>query len=120
MAEPDFPEAEYQIVGIVKDMKYAGLREEIQPQCFAAASQFPPLPDWAGVFICSSLPPQALISAAREKIDRVNPEIKANFSVFQKDIDHSLVREKMMALLSGFFGVLAALLTAIGLYGVIS
>lgn len=72
---------------------------------------------------CSSilhLSPPALISAVREKIDRVNPEIKTNFSVFQKDIDHSLVREKMMALLSGIFGGLAALLTAIGLCGVIS
>jgi len=120
VTETDFPEAEYEIVGVVKDTKYAGLREEIQPQCFAAASQFPPVSDWSGVFIHSSLSPPALISAVREKIDRVNPEIKTNFSVFQKDIDHSLVREKMMALLSGIFGGLAALLTAIGLYGVIS
>lgn len=67
VAEPDFPEAEYEIVGIVKDTKYAGLREEIQPQCFASASQFPALPDWSGVFIRSSSSPAALISAVPRK-----------------------------------------------------
>jgi hypothetical protein len=40
--------------------------------------------------------------------------------MFQKDIENGLMRERIMAMLSGFFGALAALLTIIGLYGVIS
>ena len=42
------------------------------------------------------------------------------FHVFQTDIENGLTRERVMALLSGFFGALAALLAMIGLYGVIS
>jgi ABC-type antimicrobial peptide transport system permease subunit len=118
--EPDYPSTEYEIVGIVKDTKYAGLREEIQPQCFAPASQFPPVPDWTVVFLRSSAPPSALISAVQEKLRRVNPEIVADFDVFQRDIDNGLVRERLMAMLSGFFGLLALLLAMIGLYGVVS
>ena len=42
------------------------------------------------------------------------------FSDFQARIRDGLVRERLMAMLSGFFGLLAALLTMVGLYGVIS
>jgi len=42
------------------------------------------------------------------------------FSDFQTRIRDGLVRERLMAMLSGFFGLLAALLTMVGLYGVIS
>lgn len=38
LAEPNYPATEYQIVGVVKDAKYAGLREEIPPEVFAPAS----------------------------------------------------------------------------------
>lgn len=61
-----------------------------------------------------------MFSALRAKINELNPEIRSDFSVFRKDIENRLIRERMMALLSGFFGALAGLLTMIGLYGVIS
>src|SRR6266404_9453200 len=40
--------------------------------------------------------------------------------IFQTDIENTLGRERLMALLSGFFGVLASLLAMVGLYGVMS
>jgi ABC-type antimicrobial peptide transport system permease subunit len=42
------------------------------------------------------------------------------FQVFQQTISDSLMRERLLAALSGFFGVLAALLASIGLYGVLA
>ena len=42
------------------------------------------------------------------------------FRDFQQGIRDNLVSERMMAMLSGFFGVLAALLVVVGLYGVLS
>jgi ABC-type antimicrobial peptide transport system permease subunit len=44
----------------------------------------------------------------------------AEFKEYQTEIKSGLTRERLMALLSGFFGVLAAVLAAIGLYGVIA
>jgi len=119
VAEPDYPSEVYEIIGVVKGTKYATLRDEIPPESYGVVSQFPG-GHWMSVFVRTTSPPAAVISALREKISQVNPEIRVEFRVFQKDIENGLIRERMMATLSGFFGVLAALLTAIGLYGVIS
>src|SRR5260370_41077347 len=53
-------------------------------------------------------------------IGHVNPGINLDFKVFKTRIHDSLLQDQLMATLSGFFGFLAALLAAIGLYGVIS
>jgi len=119
VAEPDYPSEVYEIIGVVKGTKYAKLRDEIPPESYGVVSQFPGH-HWMSVFVRTTSPPAAVISALTEKISHVNPEIQVEFRVLQKDIENGLIRERMMATLSGFFGVLAALLTAIGLYGVIS
>jgi hypothetical protein len=50
----------------------------------------------------------------------VNKEIPLEFHTLAEQVDDSLVREWMLALLSGFFGALALLLATIGLYGTLS
>ena len=121
-AEPNYPEATYQIVGVIRDTKYEELRETTPPMAFAPADQFPARAQDAYLFIFtrSSTPPSALIPAIREKLSEVNPEIRTDFHVFEAEIQNGLQRERLMAVLSGFFGVLAALLAMVGLYGVIS
>lgn len=118
--EPHYPETEYQIVGLVKDTKYGGLRDEIQAEAFAPAQQYPEKYYFTNVFIRFSSPPAAAISAVREKLSPLYPEMKIEYHLFETEIQNGLVRERLMALLSGFFGALAALLAMIGLYGVIS
>jgi len=60
----------------------------------------------------------------RSSLDRairgVNPALTFHFGVLQTEVRDSLMLERLMASLSGFFGFLAALLATIGLYGVIS
>jgi ABC-type antimicrobial peptide transport system permease subunit len=50
----------------------------------------------------------------------VNPAIVLNFRTLAVQVSESLTRERLLATLSAFFGGLALLLAAIGLYGVIS
>ena len=50
----------------------------------------------------------------------VAPGTGMQFQVFQQTISDSLMRERLLAALTGFFGVLAALLASIGLYGVLA
>jgi predicted permease len=118
--EPHYPETEYEIVGLVKDSKYSGLRDEIPPEAFVPALQYPDRYYFTSVFIRFSSAPAAAISATREKLTQLYPEMKAEYHLYQTEIQNKLVSERLMALLSGFFGVLAALLAMIGLYGVIS
>lgn len=120
VAEPNFPETACQIVGVVKDTKYAGLREEIPPSAFAPAQQFPDKWAWTSMFIRYSAPLATVIPGVREAIAQINPNVLMQFHLFQADVQNGLVRERTMAVLSGFFGALAALLSTIGLYGIIS
>ena len=72
------------------------------------------------MFIRSSSSPAAVISAVRQKLNQISPEIRSDYHVLETEIQDGLVRERLMAVLSGFFGALAALLAAVGLYGIIS
>jgi predicted permease len=118
--EPQYPSSENEIVGVVKDSKYSGLRDAVFPESFGPATQFPRGQSGAYLFIRSSLPPAQMISVLRPDLALFDPDSHVEFRVFQNEIQKALVRERMMALLSGSFGALAALLTMIGLYGVIS
>jgi len=118
-AEPDYPEAEYQIVGLIKDTKYSELRETPPPIAFAPAAQFPDAVGWTVLFIRSSSAPKVM-NTVREKLRAFHPEVPVEFHVLEADVRNGLMRERLMAVLSGFFGALAALLAMIGLYGVIS
>jgi len=119
-AEPHYPETEYEIVGVVKDTKYGALRDAIPPIAFAPAQQYSDKYYFTNAFVRFSSPPSVAISAVRDKLTPIYPELKIEYHVYQTEIQSGLVRERLMALLSGFFGALAALLAVIGLYGVIS
>ena len=56
----------------------------------------------------------------RRAIAAASPDIACSFQRFETQLRESLLRERLMATLSGFFGALAAALAALGLYGVMS
>ena len=119
--EPYYPAAEYRIVGVVKDTKYGGLREGAPPpECYAPASQFPARGPESTLLIRSSAPLSQVTQAIRQKIGTVSPDVSMEFVVLQTYIEDQLIPERVLAMLSGAFGLLAALLAMIGLYGVIS
>jgi putative ABC transport system permease protein len=119
-ATPTDPETVYEIVGLVKDTKYTDLREEFGPIAFLARSQ-DPHPGSSGLFLIRTNLPQAEITAAVKRIlVEANPAVNINFQGFKTIIEESLLRDRLMATLSGFFGVLALLLASIGLYGILS
>jgi predicted permease len=119
-AEPNYPETNYIIVGVTKDTKYMDLREPIPPASFAPALQHPNPGPFQSFLIRSPASPAAVMSSVRTRIGSAHPAIGIGFTVFEKQIQDSLRRERLMAALSGFFGVVAALLAMVGLYGVIS
>ena len=64
--------------------------------------------------------PSGLMSAAKTAITALSPAIGIEFHSFSAQLQESLLRERLMATLSGGFGLLAGLLATLGLYGVIA
>src|SRR5262249_52306438 len=64
--------------------------------------------------------PADVIPELRRRAGSVSPDVAMGFRVFETQVRERLVRERMMAWLSGFFGALAAALATLGLYGVIA
>jgi predicted permease len=121
MPEPQYPERSYLIVGTIPDTKYGSLREDTPPMAFAPAAQFPVTAQGPGVamMIASGVGPAA-IASVRRAVAAKYPNMILQFSDFHQDILDNLVGDRMMAMLSGFFGVLAVMLLVVGLYGVLS
>ncbi len=109
-----------EIVGVVTNSKYNDLREDFVPIAFISELQDPNTGADTQIMIRSSLPLADLLTQVRRGFAEENPLINYQFQVLETELGNTLVLERLMAGLSGFFGGLAALLAAIGLYGVIS
>jgi predicted permease len=121
VAEPGYPEAVYEIVGLVKDTKYHNLREKQQAICFVPSLQHPLGGRPSGqILIRSSVPLAGLLPTLKRTIAEQSPDIILQFQVFKTMLREKLVTDRVMAALSGAFGFLAAMLAMIGLYGVMS
>jgi putative ABC transport system permease protein len=119
-ATPTDPESVYEIVGLVKDTKYLELSEEIGATMFFPMEQINPSPTSAQLLIKSRLPQAELTAAVKRTLRDINPSLPVMFQGFKTMIESSLLRERLLATLSGFFGVLALVLASIGLYGILS
>jgi ABC-type antimicrobial peptide transport system permease subunit len=117
---PGEPDPVYQIVGLVKDTKYLHLKEDATSIAFFPAAQDANPDSGDQILVRANTPLVGLISSVKRTILEANPDIDLDFKVFKTQIDESLLQERLMATLSGFFGFLAALLATIGLYGVMS
>jgi len=120
VAEPGYPEANYRVIGVVKNSKYQDIREEFQPIVFAPEAQHPSPTTFQVLMIRSNMATASLVGGIKESVRAANPEIGVDFEVFRNMILRQLLRERLMAWLSSFFGVLAAVLATVGLYGVLS
>ena len=114
------PDELYEVVGLVKNTKYSSLREEFTPIAFLSAGQ-DEHPDLEAQFVIrSDEPPLEIASSVKTVLAEINPAMVVKSRVFKTTVREGLLRERLMATLSGFFGALAAVLAMIGLYGVIS
>jgi predicted permease len=106
----------YEIVGVVRDTKYGNLRREINP------TMFTPLNGSAASFeVRTAGDPQALIPIIRNTVAQIDPNLPLrDVSTQSQQIDRLLFQERLVARLSGFFGLLALLLACIGLYGLLA
>ena len=113
-------DAPIEVIGLVKDAKYQSLREKMYPTLFTPFSQYPIADVYRMLEVRSEGNPATLIPAVREAISTADPEASVSFVLLKDELGQSLAQERLMALLSSAFGSLALLLSALGLYGLIS
>lgn len=112
--------APYQIIGVVKDTKYTDLRENREVIVYSPQAQNEEAGSDAQILLRSSAPLAGILSAVKGTANEADPDADITFYNLHRMIDDGLIRDRLMARLSGFFGILAVLLAVIGLYGVIS
>jgi predicted permease len=119
-ATPGDPETQFDIVGIARDAKFEDLREEPLPVVYLASAQDPYPTTSRQYLIRSSLPTATITASVNRGLTEMNSGFDFIFQDFRSMVRESLLRERLMATLSGFFGVLALALASIGLYGLLS
>jgi putative ABC transport system permease protein len=119
-ATPSQPEQVFEIVGLVRDTKYYSLRESFLPIAFLSIDQDAAPNSFPQFLIRSSVPLIETTSALRTAITQISPVIGIDFQSFEERLGEGLLRDRLMATLSSFFGLLATLISALGIYGVMS
>jgi putative ABC transport system permease protein len=121
------------IVGVVEDAVYRNLREPIRPTLYQPLAQYDatrfPLPS-ASISVRSAFAkasadkaggsPSQLSRSVASALTSMDRDLAFTFRPLADQINASLIQERIVAMLSGFFGGLALLLAALGLYGVTS
>jgi predicted permease len=109
----------FEIIGVVKDVKYVRLTEAPHPVAYYSHSQIPFPVDNLVVRFSGS--PDAAIPQIRRAIHEVNRSLPIDRVTSLSDhIGLSLVQQKLVARIATFFSLLALLLGCVGLYGVLS
>jgi len=110
----------YQIVGVVADARYYSLREAVAPMMYRPLYRDM---DWSGGILCirTDAEPHRIIGAIRRRVHELDPILAVTEARTMEDNrDRALVQERFLATLGGFFGAVALVLAAVGLYGVMA
>ncbi len=111
---------QYTVVGVVADSRYRGVREELIPMAYFPYSQVGGI-QTMHFELRSSGEPSALLPEVRRAVRELGPDLPLLQPMTQQEqFDQSITQERLFARLSVFFGLLAALLVATGLYGTLA
>jgi predicted permease len=111
------PAQAFEVVGVVQDAKYNNLREESQSSVYTPLmqSEYP----FLSVEMRTAGDPLAVAQQARDLL-REEGVLVREVKTLEEQTGRTLLEERMMAKLGGFFGLVALALASIGLYGVLS
>ena len=114
-----------QIVGVVEDAVSGSIRQPQHPMLYLPVAQADWLPPGMLAQVDLSVrtagaSPARLAASIAAATRAVNPDLVVTFRALTDQINASIAQERIVAMLSGFFGALALLLAGLGLYGVTS
>jgi putative ABC transport system permease protein len=117
----DRPLGSRTVVGIVGDAVYGSIREPVPPTIYYPLAQRDGPLNLSVFFMAvrsSADSPVLLTRGVAAALTGVNPDLRFTFRLVADQVNASLTQDRLVAMLSGFFGGLALLLAGLGLYGV--
>jgi predicted permease len=114
---------EREIVGVVGDAVYTTPREGMPATMYVPVAQQAPATFWPTVLLTINAPSGRRLALEREvaaALTRTDPSVAFTFGNFDQLVEATVTQERLIAMLSTFFGGLALLLAAVGLYGVVA
>ncbi|MCI0447221.1 ABC transporter permease [bacterium] len=118
-SQEDPKEAKMQVVGVVQDGKYGGLNEKPQPYFCRPIAQAYLSP--TTVIVRARNNPKNLIPLVRNELKQLDPQLPiASAKLMTEKLGVALLPARVAATFLGSFGILALILAAIGIYGVMS
>jgi predicted permease len=108
-----------QVVGVAADVKNRGLEQDPQPQIYLPFAQLP----WGQMYLLvrTAVPPNDMVAAIESQVAQIDPDQPVvHARTVDELIAESRVQPRFLFLLMGAFAGIALILTAIGIYGVLS
>ncbi len=119
-AEAGKPDSVFQVVGMVRNTKYYTVKEKFKPIAFMPLAQDDETPERLTFLVRTEAPMSSTMAGIRQIMTDMQSNMLVEFRVLDLQLASTMMRERLMANLSGGFGFLATLLSSLGLYGVIS
>src|SRR5262245_7900390 len=119
----DDPDGSHEIVGVVADAVYTSPRVGMLATMYLPVAQQAPKTFRPTVLLTINAAPRRRAAMERDvaaALTRADPAVAFTFGTFDQLVEATLTQERLIALLSSFFGGLALLLAAVGLYGVVA
>jgi predicted permease len=108
------------IVGIVSNASLYDLRKHEPPTLYLPSMQYADYMGWSELIVQTRVAPAAVRDPIRRIVESLGHEYVVSVRSVEQEVNRSLYRERIIAILSLFFGCVALLLSAIGLYGLIA
>jgi putative ABC transport system permease protein len=109
----------FEIVGVVRDVKSAGLQSAGEPIYYVPAAQAP-ISDMT-VLVRTTSDPTAIVSSVQRTVWAIDPnQPVSNVTTLEQVVDDIMAQPRLNMLLMGMFGAVALLLAAVGIYGLLS
>ena len=109
-------QTKFEIIGVVNDAKYRSLREPMTPTYYNLGSD-----DFFVLCVRTRMRPETIIQPVRRELAALDPALPfLEIHTLAEEVDASAASERLTATLASLFGLLAAMLAALGIYGLLS
>ncbi|HEU5402964.1 MAG TPA: ABC transporter permease [Terriglobales bacterium] len=109
-----------QVVGVVANASVYDIRKHAPPTVYLASIQYGDYSGWSQLMVRTRIAPSRMGDSIRQAVASLGHEYVPAIRTVSANISGSLLQERITAMLSAFFGALALLLAAIGLYGLMA